>query len=324
MNGLTLQKLSRSFGETRVLQEVDLSVSRGEIVGFIGGNGAGKTTTMRMILGMLTPNSGEVLWDGNPMTTRDRRSIGYMPEERGLYPQMNIQDQIVHFALLEGKNIHQAREITRELISTLGLEGREKTLVQDLSLGNQQRVQLAVALVGEPELLVLDEPFSGLDPLAVETMGQLIAQQAAKGVGVLFSSHQLELVERLCDRVCILDRGKVMANGTVEELQDDGTTCWEFVFSRSSDQFLADLSMLTDHRVELSPESKNSVFVSVPGSCQNLPLDILTILTRHEDLRGIHIAQKTLSSLLSNHFISSGRGAGSKQQSSQLTTVGGN
>ena len=143
-----------------------------------------------------------------------------MPEERGLYPQMSVKDQIVHFALLEGKTRGQAKEKADELIATLGLSGREKTLIQDLSLGNQQRVQLAVSLVGNPELLVLDEPFSGLDPLAVDTMAGLIQQQAAQGVGILFSSHQLELVERLCDRVCVLDRGRVMADGAVSELQD--------------------------------------------------------------------------------------------------------
>ena len=210
MLGLQVSGVSRSFGEHQVLHGVDLTVARGEIVGFIGGNGAGKTTTMRLILGLLTPSAGEITWDGRPITADDRRAIGYMPEERGLYPEMTVEDQLVHFALLEGRPLPEARQIASELIADLDLRGRENSAVQDLSLGNQQRVQLGAALVGRPTLLVLDEPFSGLDPLAVETMADLLKEQAALGVGVLFSSHQLELVERLCDRVCILNQGKVL------------------------------------------------------------------------------------------------------------------
>lgn len=233
MNGLTLSSISHSFGATKVLDGVSLTVGRGEIVGFIGGNGAGKTTTMRSILGLVTPDRGSIEWDGSPITAADRRRIGYMPEERGLYGQMQVRSQIIHFALLEGMSSQKAARTADELIEILALTGRENSLVQDLSLGNQQRVQLAVSLVGSPDLLVLDEPFSGLDPVAVDTMAELIRQQAARGVGVLFSSHQLELVERISDRVCVLRAGRVVASGSVAELQADQPQRWQLTFDGS-------------------------------------------------------------------------------------------
>lgn len=308
MNGLKLHGISRSFGDHKVLQDVDFGVRRGEIVGFIGGNGAGKTTTMRLILGMLNPSGGYITWDGEPISTENRRSIGYMPEERGLYPQMSVKDQIVHFALLEGKTRGQAKEKADELIATLGLSGREKTLIQDLSLGNQQRVQLAVSLVGNPELLVLDEPFSGLDPLAVDTMAGLIQQQAAQGVGILFSSHQLELVERLCDRVCVLDRGRVMADGAVSELQDTDQTRWELKFDRPAGEFVAELSLVASFHIEFKMSNQSSVFITVDGRDATVPQDVLEIAARFGGLRSIEPVQRSLVALLSQDYISSGRG----------------
>lgn len=303
MNGLRLTGISRSFGDRRVLHDVDLTVHRGEIVGFIGGNGAGKTTTMRVILGLLTPDHGEVTWEGLPITARDRRRIGYMPEERGLYPQMPVRDQIIHFALLEGHQPEAARGVADELIASLGLQGREQALVQDLSLGNQQRVQLAVALVGNPALLVLDEPFSGLDPLAVETMSRLIREQADRGVGVLFSSHQLELVERLCDKVCILDRGRVTASGSVVELQDDGKSRWKLGFSRAADSFAAEVSMARGVNVEISAADRTTVLVSVGGSGRDVPGEILAAAQRHGGLKSIVSAQRSLADLLAGKFM---------------------
>ncbi|MEV4953096.1 ABC transporter ATP-binding protein [Paenarthrobacter nitroguajacolicus] len=308
MNGLQLTGISRSFGDRRVLHDVDLTVHRGEIVGFIGGNGAGKTTTMRVILGLLTPDHGEVTWEALPITAKDRRRIGYMPEERGLYPQMPVRDQIIHFALLEGHQAGAAREVADELIASLGLQGREQALVQDLSLGNQQRVQLAVALVGDPALLVLDEPFSGLDPIAVETMSRLIREQADRGVGVLFSSHQLELVERLCDKVCILDRGRVTASGSVVELQDDGKSRWRLAFSRTADSFAAEVSMARGVNVEFSAADRTTVLVSVDGSGRDVPGEILAAAQRHGGLKSIVSAQRSLADLLAGKFISSGPG----------------
>ncbi|WP_314456946.1 ATP-binding cassette domain-containing protein [uncultured Actinomyces sp.] len=295
--------MSRSFGEHQVLHGIDLTVARGEIVGFIGGNGAGKTTTMRLILGLLTPSAGEITWDGRPITADDRRAIGYMPEERGLYPGMTVEDQLVHFALLEGKTLPKAKEIASELIADLDLRGREKSTVQDLSLGNQQRVQLGAALVGRPTLLVLDEPFSGLDPLAVETMADLLKEQAALGVGVLFSSHQLELVERLCDRVCILDQGKVVASGRVSELQDDSWSRWRLTLSDDvTDTFAAELSLVPDLLLSPVPDDPRSIMIALEGSNHDIPAGVLQAALRHGGLRSIEQRQRSLTEILTERL----------------------
>ena len=303
MLGLQLSGVSRSFGKHQVLHGVDLAVTRGEIVGFIGGNGAGKTTTMRLILGLLTPSAGEITWDGRPITADDRRAIGYMPEERGLYPGMTVEDQLVHFALLEGKTLTKAKEIASELIADLDLRGREKSTVQDLSLGNQQRVQLGAALVGRPTLLVLDEPFSGLDPLAVETMADLLKEQAALGVGVLFSSHQLELVERLCDRVCILDQGKVVASGRVSELQDDSWSRWRLTLSDDvTDTFAAELSLVPDLLLSPVPDDPRSIMIALEGSNHDIPAGVLQAALRHGGLRSIEQRQRSLTEILTERL----------------------
>ncbi|MFV0374541.1 ABC transporter ATP-binding protein [Microbacterium sp.] len=303
MLGLELTGVSRSFGGREVLHSVDLTVARGEIVGFIGGNGAGKTTTMRLILGLLTASGGQITWNEKPITVEARRAIGYMPEERGLYPEMTVDDQLVHFALLEGSSLSEARDVARELIGVLGLAGRERSRVQDLSLGNQQRVQLGVALVGNPALLVLDEPFSGLDPLAVETMAGLLREQARRGVGVLFSSHQLELVERICDRVCVLDHGEVVATGRVDDLQDDSVSRWRLTFSRDVDEILAaELSLIPGVVPAPVADEPRSIMITVDGHGDDIPDQVLGAALRRGGLRSIEQIQRSLAEILTERL----------------------
>ncbi len=215
---ITVESLTRSFGDKLVVDDVSFEVRPGRMTGFVGANGAGKTTTMRMMMGVLAPTSGQVLWDGRPVTAAERRRFGYMPEERGLYPRMQVADQLVYFARLHGLDAEAARRRTDTLLKHFGLTDRAADLLDTLSLGNQQRVQIAAALVHEPTALVLDEPFSGLDPLAVDSMVDLLRAEAS-ALPVLFSSHQLDLVERLCDDVVVLSAGRVVARGTVEELR---------------------------------------------------------------------------------------------------------
>ncbi|GAB3283239.1 ATP-binding cassette domain-containing protein [Parasphingorhabdus pacifica] len=179
---------------------------------------------MRIVLGVLAGDSGEVRWDGSPLTAQLRRRIGYMPEERGLYPRMKLLEQLTYLGELHGLTRKHARTSAEQWIDRLGLAARRNDEVQKLSLGNQQRAQLAAALVHEPELLVLDEPFSGLDPVAVDTISEVLTEQCSAGVPVVFSSHQLELVERLCQRVGIVQQGQMVSCGTVEELRDRGPT----------------------------------------------------------------------------------------------------
>jgi len=200
--------------------------------GFVGPNGAGKTTTMRIIIGVLEPDAGEVRWNGSPLSFGVRSRFGYMPEERGLYPKMRVRTHLTYLASLHG--VDDAAAAADRWIDRLGLTERAGDRVEELSLGNQQRVQLAAALVHEPELLVLDEPFSGLDPVGVDVLSGVLADYAATGVPVVFSSHQLELVERLCEAVAIIKDGRLVASGTVEELRGPGKKVVREVIERPS------------------------------------------------------------------------------------------
>ena len=216
---LQVQNLTRRFGELTAVDDVTFRVPAGAMVGFVGGNGAGKTTTMRMIMGVLQPTAGEVLWGGRPAAQADRARFGYMPEERGLYPKQPVLGQLVYLGRLHGMDRDAARARAHELLERFGLGERTRDKVEALSLGNQQRAQIIAAVLGHPRALILDEPFSGLDPTAVDQMAELLREHTSAGVPVLFSSHQLELVERLCDRLVVLHRGRVVADGTVDDLR---------------------------------------------------------------------------------------------------------
>ena len=216
---LRLDQLRKSYGETVALDGVSFDVGAGQMFGFVGPNGAGKTTLMRIVLGVLAADSGQVLWHGAPIDAEARRRIGYMPEERGLYSKMRVRDQLVYMARLHGASEADAGAAADRWMERLGIEARAEDAVEALSLGNQQRVQLGVALVHEPDLLVLDEPFSGLDPDGVDALsGALLTEISERQVPVVFSSHQLELVERLCDSVAIIAGGRIAASGPLAEV----------------------------------------------------------------------------------------------------------
>ena len=221
---LEIDALTKRYGGTVALDGVSFDVRPGEIFGFVGSNGAGKTTTMRIALGVLAADSGQVRLGGRPVDLDVRRTIGYMPEERGLYPKMKVGEQLAYLAELHGVDRAAARRAVRRWAGRLGVDHRLGDTVDALSLGNQQRVQLAAALVHDPAVLVLDEPFSGLDPVAVDVMSEVLRDKARAGVPVLFSSHQLDLVQRLCDRVGILVAGRMRTVGTVGEVRRGGGT----------------------------------------------------------------------------------------------------
>jgi len=218
---LELHEVSKRFGDLTAVDSVSFAVRPGVMTGFIGANGAGKTTTMRIVLGVLAADHGTLRWKGSELDADARRGFGYMPEERGLYPKMGVLDQLVFLARLHGISPDVARLRGGDLLTELGLGDRTATAVEKLSLGNQQRAQIAAALVHDPELLVLDEPFSGLDPVAVDVMAGMLRRRAAEGAAVLFSSHQLDLVERLCDDVVIIDAGRVVAAGPSATLREE-------------------------------------------------------------------------------------------------------
>lgn len=216
---LEVDGLTKRYGTKLALSDLSFSVRPGEVYGFVGANGAGKTTAMRIMLGVLAADSGVVRWQGKPVTFETRRRFGYMPEERGLYPKMRVTEHLVYLARLHGLDLGTATRSADALTERLGVAERRNDAIEKLSLGNQQRVQLAAALVHDPEVLVLDEPFSGLDPVGVDALAGVLLERARRGVPVVFSSHQLDLVERLCDSVGIINAGRMVASGTVEDLR---------------------------------------------------------------------------------------------------------
>ena len=197
---LSIVDIRKRFGEVQAFDGCSFAVERGRMLGFLGPNGAGKTTAMRAVFGLVALDAGELLWDGRPIELAERLRFGYMPEERGLYPR-------------------EARTAATDWLERLGLGDRARAKVEELSHGNQQRAQLAAALVHTPELLVLDEPFAGLDPVAVRTLAQVLRDEAARGAAVLFSSHQLDLVEDICEEVTIIDHGRIVAKGDLAALR---------------------------------------------------------------------------------------------------------
>jgi ABC-2 type transport system ATP-binding protein len=242
---LEIDGVFKRYGDVVALRGTTFDVRAGELFGFVGSNGAGKTTTMRIALGVLAADAGEVRWNGERITLDTRRHIGYMPEERGLYPKMKVGEQLIYLARMHGLSARDAKRSMEAWTERLGVAHRQGDDVQTLSLGNQQRVQLAAALVHDPRILVLDEPFSGLDPIAVDVMSKVLQDKASEGIPVVFSSHQLELVERLCHRVGIIRSGQMVAIGEVDELRSGGDTELVVVAPNAADGWAAGLPGVT-------------------------------------------------------------------------------
>ena len=216
---LTVDRLEKSFGEVRALDGCSLEVKSGQMLGLLGPNGAGKTTLMRAVFGLIRPDGGAVTWHGSPIDATTRRRFGYMPEERGLYPKLEVRWQLVYLARLHGMGERAAGTAADRWLEQFLLSDRATSRVNELSHGNQQRVQLISALIHEPELVILDEPFAGLDPIASEFMAGVLAELASRGTAILFSSHQLDVVEDLCREVVIMHRGQVVLEGAIDELR---------------------------------------------------------------------------------------------------------
>ncbi|MFA7324708.1 MAG: ATP-binding cassette domain-containing protein [Candidatus Nanopelagicales bacterium] len=211
--------MSHSFAERRVLDDVSFDVPSGVLTGLLGPNGAGKTTLMRVMFGVIDAIAGETRWEGRSVTTADRRRWGYMPQERGLYPAMPAGEQLVFLARLHGVGRADATRSARSLMEELGLADRWSDRPDKLSGGMQQRLQLAAALVHDPEVIVLDEPFAGLDPVAVAELSATLVERVHAGRTVVFSSHQLDLVQDLCESIVMLDVGRTVLEGRVADLR---------------------------------------------------------------------------------------------------------
>lgn len=216
---LALDGLSKRYGHVVALDGATLHADRGRILGFLGPNGAGKTTAMRAVFGLVALDSGRLEWDGHPIGPGQRTTFGYMPEQRGLYPRMRVGEQLAWLGQLRGLSSSDARAAARRWLTRLGLEDRLDERVERLSHGNQQRAQLAAALIHDPDLLVLDEPFSGLDPMGADAMAAILRDRAAAGAAVVFSSHQLDVVEDLCEDVAVIASGRIVLSGTIEHVR---------------------------------------------------------------------------------------------------------
>ncbi|MDJ0953867.1 MAG: ATP-binding cassette domain-containing protein [Acidimicrobiia bacterium] len=231
---LEIDRLHKTYGDVVALDGCSFNVARGQLLGFLGPNGSGKTTTMRSVFSLVRPDSGTVRWNGGDITPETRLRFGYMPEQRGLYPRMKVAAQLAYFGRLHGMSKSEAVAAAGDWLERLGLADRADSRLEQLSHGNQQRIQLAAALIHDPDLLILDEPFSGLDPLGVEDMMAVLVERAERGAAVVFSSHQLDLVEDLCEDVVIIAAGKVVLAGPIRELR-----------ARSTHRYL-DLELATD------------------------------------------------------------------------------
>lgn len=218
MMELRVENLHKNFGEKSVLEGIGFSAKSGSAMGLLGRNGAGKTTTMRIIMGVFPPDSGHILVDGKPID-RKKLSIGYLPEEHGLYPKHPIDEQLLYFSRLRGVKTRDARKSIARWLERLGMQEYASKKLITLSKGNQQKIQLAAALINEPELVILDEPFSGLDPVNAAILKDVVKEVINEGRIVLFSSHQMSYVEEFCDSIAILHSGKIVLNGRISDIK---------------------------------------------------------------------------------------------------------
>lgn len=300
--GLRVVGATQRFEDRSVLDGVDLEVPPGRVVGLLGPNGAGKTTLMRIVFGVLDPDAGEVRWQGRIATADDRRTWGYMPQERGLHREMRVIDHLVWIARLYGVPRREAAASAIDLLERLGLGDRARDPIRDLSGGMAQRVQLAVAMVHHPELLVLDEPFAGLDPVAVEFLSNVIRDHVGAGGHLVFSSHQLDLVEGLCESIVMIHHGRVVMQGSVRDLRAD-----------SADRYLrvdreVDPGWIDEHSAQVNTSGPTGSRVLLrPGADAGAVLDAIR---RHVDVADFGVEAPSLSELFLAATGEPGDGAG--------------
>jgi len=217
--GLMVEHVDKSFGQLHVIKDLSMEVKEGSIFGFLGANGAGKTTTMRMILDILRPDSGSITWNGKDMREIPRHNLGYLPEERGLYPKVEVQEQLLFLARLNGLTKTEALAHLDEWLERFEIPQYRKMKVEELSKGNQQKIQFLATILHDPIILIMDEPFSGLDPVNANLLKEAFLEMHRRGKTIIFSTHQLEQVEELCEDVVIIDKGQTIIKGSVREVK---------------------------------------------------------------------------------------------------------
>ena len=216
---LTVEHINKWFGSFQAIKDLSLEARDGVMFGFVGPNGAGKTTTMRMILDLLRPDSGEITWNGAPVSAVPRREFGYLPEERGLYPRMAVQEQLLFLARLSGMSREDALKALDEWLGRFQITAYRHKKVEELSKGNQQKVQFLAAILHNPEILIMDEPFSGLDPVNAAALKEAFLEMRQRGKTIIFSTHQLEQVEEMCEDMLLINKGQAVVQGNVQEIK---------------------------------------------------------------------------------------------------------
>jgi len=217
--GLLLIDVSKSFGSFQAIKDLSMEVEEGALFGFLGPNGAGKTTTMRMILDLFRPDSGQISWNGTPVREVARRSFGYLPEERGLYPRMEVAEQLIFLARLSGLSKQDAERALDEWLERFQISANRHKKIEELSKGNQQKVQFLAAMLHDPTILIMDEPFSGLDPVNAAVLKEAFLEMHRRGKTIIFSTHQLEQVEELCEDMVLINKGQSVVQGSVQEIK---------------------------------------------------------------------------------------------------------
>ena len=217
--GLKVEHIHKSFGTFQVIKDLSMNVREGSIFGLLGSNGAGKTTTMRMILDIFRPDSGRISWNDKAISELSRRELGYLPEERGLYPKMMVEDQLLFLAQLNGLSKSAAKKELNEWLDRFQINANRKKKIDDLSKGNQQKVQFLATILHNPSILIMDEPFSGLDPVNAIVLKEAFLEMHRRGKTIIFSTHQLDQVEEMCEDIVIINKGEVVVQGSVQEVR---------------------------------------------------------------------------------------------------------
>lgn len=245
---LVIENVTKQFGKHTAVNDLSLTIPEDSLFGFLGGNGAGKTTSFRMILGLMDPTAGNITWKGKPITYEMSGKIGYLPEERGLYPKLTVEEQLVYLAKLRGMTKANALDEITYWLDRFKVPQNRKKKIEELSKGNQQKIQFMSAVLHKPELLILDEPFSGLDPVNVEMLQEAVVDLRKKGTTIVFSSHQMAQVEQLCKELCILVQGEAVVKGNLSDIKQSYGRKNIIIQSADDMRFVEDLPHITNFR----------------------------------------------------------------------------
>ena len=285
---LELRNIEKSFGEKEVLKQISLTAEGGKAFGLLGRNGAGKTTTIRILMNVFPANAGEVLFDGEPIDY-NKVKLGYLPEERGLYPKKKIIDQLVYFAELKGMNHNDAIAAVDYWLDRLGMMEHRNKRLDTLSKGNQQKIQLITAIAHDPQIVILDEPFSGLDPVNAMLLKDVVMEEIAKGKIVLFSSHQMNYIEEFCDSIAILNGGKVVLSGDLHDIKRNYPRNRLVVRSLAADKIKEEIGK----RCEKTAGDELMVYLE----SEDEKKAVMTSLTEHYDIDEIKVFEPTLNDI---------------------------